>query len=504
MIGKIIATSSKIYGRGEFLAYFVFEDNFKKNKQLQIADKLSKGRLMRKIILHNFEGKENEVVFCETDFGDKTIFLIGLGETKNFSPGKFKNYLATTLHILSTHKADHVNFYTFKEIENNLVEAGKNIALGFYLSNYHFTKHKDSESVKKIHLIKKLQVITDEKNLKKLKEGIEFGGLVAQGIYLARDLINEPASHQHPESLVSEALKIKESKNRITIKVLDEEECRKLGMGAFLAVAQGSEKKPKFIVLKYQDNKVTKQQGNKKTICLIGKSLIFDSGGLSLKSAEHMINMKCDMSGGATVLGIFKVLANLDLKDTIIYGILPVCENMPSGKAVRPGDIVTTLNGKTIEVISTDAEGRLTLADALAYAQKYIKPEIIIDLATLTGSAMAGLGREITAGFSNDKKQLDIFLKIAESENENMWPMPLYKPYMKNLKSDVADMKNVGGRYGDVINAALLLSEFVGKTKWIHLDIAGPAFNEGSINGIYSKGGTGWGLTTIVKYIINY
>lgn len=217
-----------------------------------------------------------------------------------------------------------------------------------------------------------------------------------------------------------------------------------------------------------------------------------------------MEEMKTDMAGGATVLGVFKVLANLNV-DVVVYGILPACENMPSGSAIHPGDIVSSLTGKTIEVVNTDAEGRLALVDALAYGEKNLKPDVMIDLATLTGACMVALGKDISGLFGKDKKLLETFQKSAEKEGEELWMMPYYMPYLKKMESDVADIKNVSGTgYGGAITAALFLGEFVNKTPWIHLDIAGPSLNNEEVRGVYGKGGTGWGLTTVVDYIINY
>jgi len=265
-------------------------------------------------------------------------------------------------------------------------------------------------------------------------------------------------------------------------------------MGAFLGVAQGSERKPKFIILKYNNSPKSKK------ICLIGKTVIFDSGGLSLKPSSSMEIMKIDMAGGATVLGIFKILSKLDIKTSVI-GILPACENMPSGHAIRPGDVVTALDGQTIEVLNTDAEGRLTLADALAYTEKYLGPEIIIDLATLTGACIVALGKEITGLFGNNKQLINDFEKISQKEGDHIWPLPMYEPYLKKMKSEIADWKNTGGAgFGGAIIAALFLKEFVKKTKWLHLDIAGPAYSE-ETKGVVSKGGTGWGVVSLIEFI---
>jgi len=305
----------------------------------------------------------------------------------------------------------------------------------------------------------------------------------------------------HPETMATQAFAIeKVSQGKISVQVLDRDECQKLGMGSFLGVAQGSEREPKFIVLKYENMNLKSPKS--KRICLIGKSITFDSGGLSLKPAKSMETMKIDMAGGATVLGIFSILAHTDKIIHEVWGVLPACENMVSGKSLRPGDIVTALNGKTIEVLNTDAEGRLALADGVAYAEKFIKPDYIIDLATLTGACMVALGEDITGIFGNDKDAVKKFIEKAEKEDEEICELPFYKPYLTFLKSDIADLKNIGGTgYGGAINGALFIGEFIEKTKWIHLDIAGPAYNSGAVKGVIGKGGTGWGILTIMSLL---
>lgn len=532
MLGKITVKSSQFPNKGEALIYFVFENNWKQDQQIKKLNQITTGILSKKITLHDFSGKNEEIVLVESSSHYQAIYLVGLGQEKEFSIGRFKQIASSVFRKLGQNKINQVNLFLFPAIEKDLFQTGKNIALAFYLANYHFLRHKDKKTQIKTHLLKELNLIVNKKDSSQLEEGVNFGCLLVEGIYLTRDLVNEPASHLHPKSLVDEALKIeKESKGKISVEVLEEEDCRKLGLNAFLGVAQGSDKKPRFIILKFsssakashfaeasRDKSADKPSfakasvGKQKSICLIGKSITFDSGGISLKPSKGMEEMKTDMAGGATVLGVFKVLAHMDrfslakaMEGKDIYGVLPACENMPSGSAIHPGDIVKAYNGKTIEVINTDAEGRLTLADALSYAEKNLKPALMIDLATLTGACMVALGKEIAGLFGNNKKIVTDFQKTAEKESESLWPMPLYQPYAKSLKSDIADIKNVGGTgYGGAITAALFLQEFVEKTDWLHIDIAGPSLSSDQENGVFGKGGTGWGLTTLIEYIINY
>lgn len=488
-------------GKGEVLIYFTFSDNFKNDKQLQILDQKTNNILFPKLALHEFSGKDDQTVIFELNSFYKYLLVVGLGRKSEFSLVKWRNALASCLRKARLMKAATVATLYFSELGSNFGEIGKHLAMATNLSDYIFDYYKSDTEKKKIFHLQKLDFFTAlGKSIKDLNQGIKEGEQIAAGINYARDLVNHPASHQSPDSLASEARTIaKKSKGKISIEVLDRDMCHKLGMGAYLGVAQGSEKEPKFIILHYKPT----SKSSAKTVCLIGKSIIFDTGGLSLKPAKSMETMKCDMAGGAAVLGIFQILAELDNTSLPeVYGILPACENMPSGKALRPGDIVTALNGKTIEVLNTDAEGRLTLADALSYAEKFLKPDILIDMATLTGACMVALGTEISGLFGNDERLVNNFKKAANEEGEEIWQLPLFSPYLSAMKSDIADLKNVeGSHYGGTITAALFLKEFVSKSKWAHLDIAGPAFNEKNPKGIVPKGGTGWGVATIIKLL---
>lgn len=499
MSGKISVETSEYPGKGEVLVYVATDKDLKKSECFQELDKKTGNKLSAKLALHDFKGNEGEIVTLELNDFYKYIVLIGAGAQKDFSLIKWRNALALVFKTLQSMKCSEATLDYYEGL-GEVFEIGKQLSISFYLSNYFFDAFKGEEEKKKtkkldhVHFNIRPSALTAAE-MKTLEKGVEYGKLLAEGVCLARNLVNQPASHVHPETLVQEAFAIeKESKGKVSVEILDEDECRRLGMGAYLGVAQGSDRKPKFIILHY------KGQGTKK-ICLIGKSITFDSGGLSLKPSEHMETMKMDMAGGAAVLGVFRVLANISLACEV-YGILPACENMPSGKALKPGDIVTALNKKTIEVLNTDAEGRLALADALSYAEEYIKPDAMIDLATLTGACMVALGNDISGLFGNNEKLVETFVQIAKKEGEELWPLPLYKPYAKSMKSDIADLKNIGGgRYGGAITAALFLAEFVKKTDWIHIDIAGPAFNEGSVHDIIPKGGTGWGVLTLLEYL---
>ena len=270
-----------------------------------------------------------------------------------------------------------------------------------------------------------------------------------------------------PSDLAKAAVSLKQK--NLSVKVLEKKDAERLGMGAYLSVAKGSKEPLKFIVLEYKGSKG-------KPLALIGKSITFDSGGISLKPSDGMEKMKYDMAGGAAVLGVLKAASALKLPVNLI-GILPATENLPGGSATKPGDIARSITGKTVEIINTDAEGRLILADAIGYAKRF-KPKAIIDIATLTGACSVALGNEAIAMMGNDRKLLDKIKKSAENTYERVWEMPLFDEYKEYIKSDIADVKNTGGKNGSLVTAAYFLYEFAEKTPWVHLDIAGTAWAE--------------------------
>lgn len=479
---------------GDTLVFFTQEHSFKKDPRFTQLDTITKGKITKKIKDYHFEGKKDESFVVEGNSIYEHIIVYGLGDS-------LRNAIAGVNAIARSLKSNSLHLFYSPSMGKDYFEVGKQIALGFNLSNYSFDVYKGKEDVKKRHAVKDLYFYFEQELPKEFGQGVEWGQVLSEGISLTRNMVNEPASHMHPETMVAQAFAIEKiSKGTIIVQVLDRDECQRLGMGSFLGVAQGSDREPKFIILKYKNKDLNSPKS--KRICLVGKSITFDSGGLSLKPAKSMETMKMDMAGGATVLGVFDILARTGNITQEVWGVLPACENMVSGQSLRPGDIVTALNGKTVEVLNTDAEGRLALADAVAYAEKYIKPDVIIDLATLTGACMVALGEDIAGIFGNDKNTVKQFIETAEKEGEEICELPLYKPYLTFLKSDIADLKNIGGTgYGGAISGALFIGEFVKNTKWIHLDIAGPAYNSGSVKGVISKGGTGWGVLTIISLL---
>lgn len=315
----------------------------------------------------------------------------------------------------------------------------------------------------------------------------------ARAVSLARELVNTPPCDLYPETFAERARQVAKSAG-LKCQVLDEKQLESEKMNALLAVARGSDKPARLVVLRH------KKPG--KLLGLVGKGVTFDSGGLSLKTTDQMVDMKCDMAGAAAVLGAMQAIGELDLPINAI-GIMALVENLPSGKAMKLGDVLHARNGKTIEVLNTDAEGRLILADALAYAVDH-KVEHLVDLATLTGACLVALGADVTGVMANDAAWSDTVLAAARSAGEKAWPLPMFPHYSEMIKSDIADMKNTGGsRYAGAISAAKFLEEFVGDVPWVHLDIAGPAWAERE-NAVRDAGGTGCFVRTLVELARNY
>ncbi|MCC6545023.1 MAG: leucyl aminopeptidase [Nitrospirae bacterium] len=332
------------------------------------------------------------------------------------------------------------------------------------LALYRFTKYKVKENGNSKNIEEIRFVDEGKETVADVKTGVEKGRIISDSVNLARDLINHPANDMTP-TILAESAKKMAKEARVKYTALSRPQIEKLGMGAFLGVSQGSQEPPRFIILEYNGGKK-----GEKPIVVVGKSITFDSGGISIKPSEGMGKMKYDMSGGAATIGVLRAASMLRLPLNVV-GLLPATENMPSGSAIRPGDILRSMSGRTIEIISTDAEGRLVLSDALFYATRY-KPRWIIDIATLTGACGVALGSHAIGMLGNDKDLKDRTKTAGEKVWERVWEMPLWDDYAEQIKSPVADMKNSGGREGGVITAAIFLSKFVEDYPWVHLDIA--------------------------------
>lgn len=468
------------------LVFHLYFSHTGKNKYIDLPSELQK-IVHLKAEKDGFFGKKDDFMHIEqiSEKGIEHVVVIGIGEGSTPDLNDIRNQTSKAIQLARKVKSLKIAVHASGH-EKNI----RTIVEGICMGDYSFDAFKSKESQKKNPHIQEVYLVAPA--TESMKKSVTQGINSAVSVLFARDLVNTPASHLHPETLVAYALDIeRKSQGIVKAIVLDEKECKKLGMGAFLGVAQGSDRKPAFIVLHYKGN-------GRRKFAFVGKSITFDSGGLSLKPSEGMMDMKIDMAGGAAVLGVFDYLATQQpqiLAFSDIYGVLPACENMPSGKAIKPGDVVTASNGKTIEVLNTDAEGRLALADGLVYAETVLKADYIIDMATLTGACMVALGADLAGLFANNDKFEKEYSTFAHSAGDKYWRMPLHDAYLSQMKSTIADLKNIGGgRYGGAITAALFLNEFIKKAGWIHIDIAGPAHTD-------KKGASGWGVLSVIYFL---
>jgi leucyl aminopeptidase len=459
------------------------------------VDKALDGAISSLISRGEIKGKFGEVGIVHT-FGKipaGIVAIAGLGKRQDFTVDKIRGVageFCRALRKLNCHKiATILHGAGIGRIE--LEASAEAIAEGALLGLYSFTKYKKPE----YEDIEEMMIVVKEKEkVPILEPAISKGKTVALATNLARDMVNEPANYMTPTRM-AEAAKEIASKYNLEYKVFDREDMEAMGMGALLGVAKGSNQPPKLITLSYKGDK-----GSEKALGFLGKGITFDSGGISIKASEGMDEMKGDMAGAAAVMTALGAIAQLKPKINVT-AVIPATENLPSGSALKPGDILKAMNGKTIEVISTDAEGRLILADALSYAQKLgLSP--LIDLATLTGACRVALGTFYSGLFSNDQDLADKVLKAAERTGERMWQMPMPEEYKEQNKSAIADIKNTGNRYGGAITAALFLAEFAANTPWVHIDIAGPALSSKE-SGYMVKGATGVGVRTLVELALS-
>ena len=460
-------------------------------------DKTLNGAISDMIKSGEIKGKEGEyhAIHSLGKLPARLVIIAGLGKQDKLTVERIRNLMGDVVRMLRSYQCKTAATIMHGAGADGMqpTEVAAAIAegslLGAYRFQYHITKQDDEAlELKVLTILEK-----DETKFAAIKKGMEQGEIIAEATMLARDMVNQPANFMTPSHMAEEARKIA-AKYNLEFTVWNREQIEKEGMYALLGVAQGSREEPKFIIVSYKGD-----PSNDNTIGFIGKGLTFDSGGLSLKSQEYMSDMKGDMAGGADVIAAIGAVAALRLKLNVT-AIVPATENMPDGQALKPGDVVTACDGKTIEVVNTDAEGRLILSDALSYAVKRgISP--LIDLATLTGACHVALGDMYAGVFSNTPALANKVLKAGEDAGEKLWQLPLPEEYKEQNKSDVADIRNSGSRYGGAITAALFLQEFVGDTPWIHIDIAGPFMSEKE-KGVLVKGATGFGVRTLIRLAI--
>jgi leucyl aminopeptidase len=473
-------------------------------EQAATVDRALQGAIRDLLKSGEFQGKSNQTVLLHTQgkMFAKRVLLVGLGKKKDAKLDAVRQAMGTA--VKRIRQAGARSFTTVMHGRSmpdaSDLELAQAMTEGALLGGYQFTVYCTNNGDQPKDVERMVVIDPEAKTQADIKEGIRRGMASAEAAMLVRDLSNHPSNIMTPSRVATEAKKVGKERG-VRVKILEQRDIEKLGMGAFLGVARGSHEPPKFIILEYTGHSAAKRNGRaRQPIVLVGKTITFDTGGISLKPSENMEQMKADMTGGAEVLATIRAASRLKLPLHVI-GILPATENMPGGRAIKPGDILTTMSGLTVEVQNTDAEGRLILADGLNYATR-LKPAAIIDIATLTGACAVALGQFAIGMFSNRDALKQRVQQAGSKSGERVWEMPLWDDYFEQLKSDVADMRNIGGRGGGMITAALFLSKFVGDCPWVHLDIASTDWSDRE-RAYISKGPTGIGTRLLIQYLID-
>lgn len=450
----------------------------------------------------SFEGKAGQSITVHTHgrLPARRVLVIGSGPRGEFANPSIRDLTAVAAQTANRVGAATVGFVVPALGATREAALVQFAAEGVVLGTYRFGRYMTGEDQKRPGALKNFGLILESKKkataaqTRAQQTAVDRGSAIASAVNHARDLINEPAAVATPSALAADAQAIaKKHKGAVTVTVLDAKQCAALGMGMFLAVGQGSDQEPRFIHMTYKPKKAAK-----KKLCFVGKGVTFDSGGYSLKPSQSMEDMKVDMSGAAAVISAMDAIATLGA-DVEVHAVAACCENLVSGRAYKLGDVLTSMDGTTVEINNTDAEGRLTLGDAITYARTKIQPDELFDFATLTGACMVALG-PYTAGVMSDHDALvRSWMGVAERTGEDMWRLPLNGRLREQLKSSIADMRNTGDRFGGAITAGLFLKTFVKDTPWVHVDIAGPA-SVSSTRPSQPKGGTGFAVASIVEY----
>ena len=474
-----------------------FEDMKHPEGDTATIDEILNGAISHLISQREIKGKLNEITVVHSlgKLPAARVVITGLGKQPELSQDKVRGAMAETCRLLrrkgigsiaTMAEGAGVNEITPKDAAQAVTEG---VLLGLYSFRKYLTGEKEHNEV-----VQLLIISNSESELPALKQGCNQGKIIAEAANLARDMVNEPANYMTPTRMAGVA-RSQAKTYGLELDILEQEQMEKMEMGALLGVARGSREPPKFMVFRYWGS-----SSDGTDIAIVGKGITFDSGGISIKPSASMDEMKGDMSGGAAVIAAIGAIAQLKPKINVM-AIVPATENLPSGNALKPGDILTAMSGKTIEIISTDAEGRLILADALDYA-KQAGARMMVDVATLTGACIVALGKICTGAFGNNQELVDKIIKSGAEAGELIWQMPMYDQYKEQIKSNVADIKNVGDRDGGAITAALFLAEFVGDTPWVHLDIAGTFITNKDKNYLV-KGATGVSTRTLVNLVLS-
>ena len=472
----------------DVLALVVAEGGLGKQKAFAQLDAALGGELAKHVEAVSFKGRADELLDVQTlgRIPAKRVLVVGIGGRRGRDTSRIRSAVAVATRAAASAGTLALVLGEHAGTAKDVRRAAEGVGLGAYTFTKYFTGDRvPKRKLSAVSLYRSGRASASDKNA--LADGLAVAGAVN----LARDAVNEPPNVLTPEALAEVARGIARA-GKLKITVLDEKALAKAGMNLHVAVGQGSANPPRLIHLSYVPKKA------KSKIVLVGKGLTFDSGGLCIKPAPGMGDMKSDMGGAAAVLGALSAVAALK-PNVEVHGIVGAAENMPDGNAYRPADVFTSLDGKTVEIINTDAEGRLVLADALAYARK-LEPNVLIDAATLTGACVVALGKTCSAFFTADDRLAKRFENAAADGGEQFWRLPLLEELREQLQSDIADLKHTGDRWGGAITAALFLREFVGDVPWIHCDIAGPPLGDRA-KGIYPKGGTGHAVLSFVSFI---
>lgn len=472
----------------------LYEDETKLDQGMAKLDSSLGGMVTELLKAKDFAGKLNQtaLLYPEGKIKAKRLLLVGMGKKDEFNLESVREVTGKCALQAREVGAEEFAAMVFGSDSGlSTPTIGRAMAEAAELALYRFDRFKSVKEEKRE--VRKFTILLDHEDLSGVKTAVREGQIVAEATKLTRDLANLPSS-DCPPSHLAEVAKGVAKKYDFKCKVLDIEEMEKRGMGGIAGVGRGSSRSPKLILMEYTGS-------NDPPIAIVGKGVVFDSGGISIKPSEKMEDMKFDKSGAAAVIGVMQAVASLKLPVHVI-GVIPAVENLPSGTAYRPGDVLRTYSGKTVEVINTDAEGRLILADALVYACEH-KPQAIVDLATLTGACVVALGNHASGLMTNNQELAQKVIRAGEESGERVWQLPLWKEYYEQIKSNVADMKNIGGKGGGPITAAALLGNFVGEYPWVHLDIAGTAWTQdGSAEKSYvPKGATGVGVRLLVRLL---
>ena len=491
-IAVVTDTLEKVGAEGAVIP--VFEDE-KLSGVVERVDRMLGGAIARLVKKGDFKPTAGSVqlLYPEGKLAAERLMLAGLGRRSDLSLNRIRQAAGRASSALRSAGAGNI-VIAADGFGLDDEERAQALTEGAMLGLYRFLRYKTAEENRKKE-VRAVSLLTERAaSAKAMQRGAKAGEVIARSTMMVRDMVSSPPVDMTPAIVASRAREISREYG-LKLQVLERGQMEKLGMGALLGVAAGSVQPPKFIIIEYRKG------GSKPFIALVGKTITFDSGGISIKPPENMDKMKDDMAGGAAVLGALRTAAALRLPLNIV-GLLPATENMPSGSAYKPGDILRTLSGQTIEIINTDAEGRLILSDALTYACRF-KPAVIVDIATLTGACRVALGQEATGMLGTDDRLKEMVRAAGEKTGERVWEMPLWEGYFENIKSDIADMKNAGGRDGGVITAAALLSKFVEKYPWVHLDIAATAWTDKD-RPYTPKGATGIGMRLLTQFLRDY